>query len=260
MLDILGRQEAKLREFFNLAPETKLLDDDAAVPDITPQMAAHLARFNIEWYVIPSEKVVPFDDFYIKKLYPERSRDFSTAFHHHGGKSLRESLAAAFRRHQGKIIGVETTIKPDYLPENRQFYGTAYGFDPTADPFDSYLGRAGFSSGTRFNHDYASLKYLGDLINSEWHKRSLLPSGYRLTICPPLVFNLVGNLYHPEWSKTRSLELAAYRDDHGNAICYAVGSNADGDFSYVHRVETDSDWTLLGFRAALVPDREIPDY
>jgi hypothetical protein len=257
MLEELSKRENKIREFFGLAPETKLLEDDAVMPDVTPPMAAHLAQFNIEWHVIPSEKVVPFDDNYIKRLYPRRARDFAFSHQHHGGVSLRESLAAAHQRHQGKIIGIETTVKPDYLPGNHQFYGTPYGFDPTADPFSRYIGRAGFTSGTRFAHNYASLKNLGDQINADWRARSLMPSGYRLTICPPLAFNLIGSIFHREWSETKSLELAAYRDDHGNAVCYAVGANSAGDFSYVQRVETDSDWTLLGFRAALVPDRGI---
>jgi putative ATPase len=44
-----------------------------------------------------------------------------------------------------------------------------------------------------------------------------------------------------------------YRDENGNAKCYAVGSNAPDDFSYIQEVETEADWTLLGFRTALVP-------
>ena len=81
-----------------------------------------------------------------------------------------------------------------------------------------------------------------------------MPQGYRLTVCPPVVFNLVGTIFHPEWSRTESLELGFYRDENGNAKCYAVGSNAPGDFSYIHEIETESDWALLGFRTALVPE------
>jgi hypothetical protein len=81
-----------------------------------------------------------------------------------------------------------------------------------------------------------------------------MPPGYRLTICPPVVFNLVGTIFHPEWSETESLELGFYRDENNNAKCYAVGSNAPGDFSYIHEIETESDWALLGFRTALVPE------
>ena len=98
---------------------------------------------------------------------------------------------------------------------------------------------------------------MGNIINADRRSRSLMPSGYRLTICLPVVFNLVGNLFHPGWSATQFLELTAYRDEHGNAVCFAIGLNALHDFSYVRRIETESDLTLLGFRAALVPDRGI---
>ena len=72
-------------------------------------------------------------------------------------------------------------------------------------------------------------------------------------MCPPTVFNMVGMFFHPEWSETATLELSAYRDDRGNAVGLAVGSNARGDFSYVRRLELDADLSLLGFRVALVP-------
>jgi hypothetical protein len=250
----ISEQENKIREFFGLSSDAILLNDDAILPDVTPQQAAHLKHFNIEWHVIPSEQAVPFDESYLNRLYPRRSLDFAVSYQHHHSQTLRDSLAAAHRRRQGVVVGVETTIKPDYLPGNRQFYGSPYGFEPTADPFFRYLARAGFTTATRFNHNYASLRALDDMINADWRSRDLMPLGFRLTICPPVVFNLVGALFHPEWSETRSLELAAYRDPHGNAVCYAVGSLAPGDFSFVHRIETDSDWKLLGFRAALVPD------
>ena len=81
-----------------------------------------------------------------------------------------------------------------------------------------------------------------------------MPDGYRLTICPPVIFNLIGTIFHPEWSRTESLELGFYRDENTNAKCYAVGSNAPEDFSYIHEIETESDWALLGFRTALVPE------
>ena len=81
-----------------------------------------------------------------------------------------------------------------------------------------------------------------------------MPRGYLLTICPPVVFNLVGTIFHPEWSRTESLELGFYRAQNNNAKCYAVGSNAPEDFSYIKEVESESDWTLLGFRTALVPE------
>jgi hypothetical protein len=68
------------------------------------------------------------------------------------------------------------------------------------------------------------------------------------------VFNLVGQLFHPEWSETASLELSAYRDERGNGVGFAVGSNRPGDSSYARRISIGADLTLLGFRAALAPD------
>lgn len=81
-----------------------------------------------------------------------------------------------------------------------------------------------------------------------------MPQRYRLTICPPVIFNLIGTIFHREWSDTESQELGFYRDEDGSAKCYAVGSNAPGDFSFIHEIETDSDWELLGFRTALIPE------
>ena len=110
------------------------------------------------------------------------------------------------------------------------------------------------TNGTRFAHNYLSLRELFRVVNEDWRVRGILPEGYRLTVCPPAVFNLWGTLFHPEWSETASLELGFYRDDEGNATCYSVGPNAPGDFSYINEVELETDWTLLGFRTALVPE------
>ncbi|MGA9769826.1 MAG: hypothetical protein WBV94_12350 [Blastocatellia bacterium] len=252
MQEILKERIDRLREYFKLSAQSELTSGDAAEIELTATAREHLSRFNIEWHVIPSNTAVAMDDDYIKRLYPMCARNF--AKHGAYSRSCREALVRGHNRHQGRILGVEATQKPNYLPGNRQFYGTPYGFDPTADPFAQYLGRAGLLTGTRFAHSYASLRAMINAINDEWRERSLLPRGYRLTICPPAVFNLVGTVFHQEWSEAQSLELGFYRDDHGNAKCYAVGSNAPGDFSYIHQIETDSDWTLLGFRTALVPE------
>lgn len=255
MFEELHEREKKLREFFGLAADTRLRNDET-LPEITAAIAENMAHFNFEWHTIPSEDVVPFNDNYIKRMYPMRARDFSRHTHH-AAPSIRESLAADYRLRQGNVIAVEATMKPPYLPGNHQFYGTPYGLDATADPLALYMARAGFATGTRFDHNYASLRKMGDLITKDWRSRSLMPRGYRLTICSPTVYNLVGKVFHPEWSENQTLELTAFRDDHGNASPFAVGSNARGDFSYVHIVETGADWTLLGFRLALVPDRGV---
>ena len=149
---------------------------------------------------------------------------------------------------------METTVKPRYLPGNRQFYGTLYGHDSSADPLTPYMGRAGMMNGTRYDHNYLSLREFLRILNEDWRARRLMPAGYRATVCPPAVFNLVGTLSHQEWSETETLELGFYRDREGNATCYAVGPNTRGDFSYVNEVEGEGEWSLMGFRLALVPE------
>lgn len=252
MLPDLSEQERKLRDFFGLSSEAALLSPEFLLPDVSLALTEHLTRFNLQWFLIPAAEAVPFDKAYVARLYPMRGRDFAQPDYH--GYSVQEGLAAGHRKHQGRVIGVETTRKPRYHHNNRQHYGTMYGYDATADPLLPFLKQAGFKHSTRYEHTYLPLRELGNQMNQAWQARSLLPRGYRLTICPPAVFNLVGTLFHPEWSETESLELGFYRDEKGNATCYAVGSNEPGDYSYIQRIETESDWTYLGFRIALVPE------
>lgn len=250
----IADREEKLREFFVLAGETELIRREVAESfDVAPKIAEHLERFNIEWHVIPSAEIVPIDTpDYRSRLYPALRFDASN--NDYKQTASYRAVMDGHRRHQGKIIGIETTIKPKYLPGNRQFYGTEYGFEASADPFAPYFQLAKFTSGTRYAHNYMSLRNLVNLITKDWNERGLMPPGYRLTVCPPVVFNLVGSVFHNEWSRTESLELGFYRDEHGSAKCYAVGSNAPADFSYIREIENTSDWALLGFRAALVPE------
>jgi hypothetical protein len=248
----LVEREAATREALGLGAGARLLDDEARERASRLAPSEHLDYFHIEWHVVPSADALPFDDAYVRRFYARAPRDFESPRQH--APSFRELLASGHSKHQGQLIGVETTTKPRYLPGNRQFYGTPYGFDATADPLSVYLGRAGMTNGTRYAHNYLSLREFFRVVNEDWRTRAILPQGYRLTVCPPAVFNLVGSLFHPEWSETETLELGFYRDAGGNATCYAVGSNAPGDFSYISEVELETDWTLLGFRTALVPE------
>jgi hypothetical protein len=249
----IQQRESRLREFFALAPDTELIAPAVtAAFDVPEHIAEHLARFNIEWHIIPSEAAVHIDtDDYRARLYPMLKYDL-TGYEYRKTSSY-HAIMNGHSRHQGRIIGVETTPKPRYLPGNRQFYGTPYGFEPAADPFAPYFGPAKMLSGTRYGHNYTSLRNLINIVNDDWQARGVMPPGYRLTICPPVIFNLIGTVFHREWSETESQELGFYRDEHGSAKCYAIGSNAPGDFSFIHEIETDSDWALLGFRMALVP-------
>ena len=63
----------------------------------------------------------------------------------------------------------------------------------------------------------------------------------------------MGTIFHPEWSQTQTLEMGFYRDEGGNAHCYALGSNQPGDYSYLRRLEQNANWSLMGFRVALLP-------
>lgn len=248
--DLIEERTKRLRDFFEIGREARLISPESSKLDLQPVMAEGLAHFNIEWHVIPSTEALPLDDAYLARLYPLAPRDFTKPREH--SPSYRDQLIKGHQRHQGQLVGVETTRKPCYLPENQQFYGTVYGHDASADPFAPYMGRAGLVNGTRYAHDYLSLRTLLSVINEDWRARFILPAGYRVTVCPPAVFNLVGTIFHPEWSETETLELGFYRDEQGNATCYAVGSNAPGDYSYINEVEGEAEWSLMGFRLALV--------
>jgi hypothetical protein len=248
----LSEREAALRQFFPLTAEAALLRPKAPVPEVTPTLAGHLARFNLEWHIIPSAEAVPLDEAYFDRLYPTRARTFAEPDYH--GESLAAVLQRSHRRHQGLLLAVESTRKPRYHPNNRQFYGTLYGHDPTADPFAPYLGKAGFTTSTRYSQTYVPVREFVTLVTNDWRARSLLPKGYRLTVCSPAIINLIGTVFHPEWSESEALELGFYRDERGNGHCFAVGSNAPGDYSYLQQIETSADWTYLGFRLMLVPE------
>jgi hypothetical protein len=248
----MDERAERLREFFSLGEGAELIAPDDARLDLPQASVDALAHFNIEWHVIPSAESLPLDDAYFARLYPTAPRDFTRAREH--SPSYRERLTAGHAKHQGRVVGVETTMKPRYLPGLRQFYGTRYGHDPSADPFAPYMGRAAMVNGTRYAHNYTSLRAFVAVVNEDWRARKLLPAGYRATVCPPAVFNLVGTVFHPEWSETETLELGFYRDERGNATCYAVGSNAPNDFSFIGEVEGEGEWSLMGFRVAVLPE------
>ena len=246
-------REEKYREFFNLDSDTEIIKrEEVESFEVSEKIARHLDFFNIEWHIIPLEESVPImNEHYGKQMYPMIKREVNP--NEYTKTSSYRSILSGHGRHQGKIVGIETTMKPKYLPQNNQQYSTAYGFEP-GDPFTPYMGRAKFTNGTRYGHNYTALRNFINIVNADWNNRGLMPEGFRVTICPPVIFNLIGTVFHPEWSETESLELGFYRDESGNANCYIVGSNAQGDFSYIDEIGTASDWTYLGFRMAVVPD------
>lgn len=242
----------RLREFFGLKADAELISPEAAKFESRAEAEEGLRHFHIEWHVVPSAGSVPLDDAYFARLYPTAPRDFTETREHK--PSYMEAIRRGHEKHQGAVVGVETTVKPRYLPENRQFYGTLYGHDASADPLAPYMGRAGMMNGTRYDHNYLSLREFLRVVNEDWRARGIMPANYRATVCPPAVFNLIGTIFHAEWSETETLELGFYRDQSGNATCYAVGVNAPGDFSYIDEVEGEGEWSLMGFRLALVPE------
>lgn len=251
MTNWIDERTSKYGEFLGLANPSELIPAQAREFELTEAQAAALMRFNIEWHYVPTIDSVPLDDAYFARFYPTAHRLRHRASSHE--RSVLQHLVKGHCRQQGFVIGVEITQKPVYLPRNRQFYGTGYGHDPSADPLTEYFGLAGMTTGTRYEQSYRSLRRLFDLLNEDWRNRNLLPEGYRVTVCPPAIFNLIGTIFHPEWSETPSLELGFYRDERGNAKCFAVGANGKNDFSFIDVLEGE-EWTLTGFRIALLPD------
>jgi hypothetical protein len=252
MLVWMQERKERLREFFGLKADVELIAPEAAKFELRAEAEEGLRHFHMEWHVVPSAGAVPLDDSYFARLYPTAPRDFTEAREHK--PSYMDAIRSGHERLQGTLVAVETTVKPRYLPENRQFYGTLYGHDASADPLAPYMGLAGMMNGTRYDHDYLSLREFLRVVNEDWRARGIMPAGYRATVCPPAVFNLIGTLFHAEWSETETLEMGFYRDRAGNATCYAVGANAPNDFSYINEVEGEGEWSLMGFRLALVPE------
>ena len=152
---------------------------------------------------------------------------------------------------------METTPKPRYLLKTGSFTGrlTSRRFRR---PVCALPGRAGMVNGTRYAHNYLPC------VNSSASSTKLArprssPAGYRASrVCPPAVFNLIGTIFHTEWSETDTLELGFYRDEQGNATCYSVGSNAPGDFSTSTKSRAKP-MGHCGLRVALVSRREMND-
>lgn len=257
MNNFITERAEKYADFFSIENTENLLNEQIRNFNISPEKAAKLAEFNIEWHFIPSHEVLPFDEKYARKMYPTATRNFFRSRIH--GASIFQHLSHGHRRHQGYVVGIETTQKPKYLADGRQFYGTQFGHDPSADPLAEYMGIVGITNGMRYDHTYPVLKRFFETINEDWKRKGLLPEGYRVTVCPPAVFNLIGTIFHPEWSYTESLEIDFYRDERGNATVFAVGANAPNDFSFIHVVEGEDEVQQTGFRVALMPEETRHD-
>ena len=251
-VNVLHTRAEAIRHCFDIPGSAELLMPHMKALDSSPAMAAHVRDFNLEWHIIPASTAVLFDEPYRWRMYPTAPATFEVRDPR--GCSTRDLLVAGHGHHQGRMVAVETTIKPDYSTPDRSFYGTLYGHDPTTDPLAAYIGEAGFLYGSRYGHDFLSLMRLIRLVDDDWRRRRVLPAGYHVSLCPPVVFNFIGTLFHTEWSATSSLELGFYMDARKDAELFVVGPNGPSDFSYVDRIETHPDWSMFGFRLALVPD------
>lgn len=251
-VNVLHTRADAIRRFFELPAGAELLMPDVETLEWSAAMAAHFRDFNLEWHIIPVSTSVPFDERYRRRLYRTAPATFDVRDPH--GRSTRELLVAGHHAHQGRMVAVETTTKPDCSGPDRSFYGTPYGHDRTADPLAPYMGATGFLHGTRYGHNFLSLTRLITLVDTDWRRRRVLPAGYHVSLCPPVIFNFIGTLFHAEWSATSSLELGFYMDARKDAALFVVGPDGPGDFSYVDRIETHPDWSSFGFRLALVPN------
>jgi hypothetical protein len=59
---------------------------------------------------------------------------------------------------------------------------------------------------------------------------------------PARIFNLIGTVFHPEWSETDRSSSDFIVMNAATQRCFAVGPNAPGDFSYIDVIEGE-EWS-----------------
>jgi hypothetical protein len=252
--DELEARAGVIRETFGVPAGEDLVSGPLQGLDVGDDVIRRLGAFNIEWHIIPSTALVPFDDAYLARMY---ARGRATSTRPLPGAQRPPDADGVTSAGPGDDRRRRNDAKPTTSRRLPAVLRRRCGLDPTCDPLRGYIENAGLKSGprfinSRFSHTPGSLRTLGAAISADWTERGLIPAGYQLFVCPPTVFNLVGVLFHREWSDTPTLELSAYTDERGNGFGLAVGSNEPGDFSHARRLETDPDLRLLGFRMALV--------
>src|SRR5258705_9487275 len=131
-VNVLHSRAEAIRRFFELPIGAELLMPDVEALDWSPAVAAHFRDFNLEWHIIPASTSVPFDEQYRRRMYPTAPATFDVRDLR--GCSTRDWLAAGHYAHQGRMVAVETTTKPECSGPDRSFYGTQYGHDRTTDP------------------------------------------------------------------------------------------------------------------------------
>src|SRR4051794_18810288 len=103
MNDWLEQRSNRLREFFGLNADRNLISSqqDPHI-ELTESVAAHLAQFNLEWHVIPSEDAVSVEhELYRERLYPTVRLD--PELYDYRRTSSYKAVIGGHRRHQGRI-------------------------------------------------------------------------------------------------------------------------------------------------------------
>ncbi len=103
MQNWINDRELKLRDFFEIASNTELISPQTVESfDVSPNVAEHLQKHNIEWHVIPSANAVPIDtDDYRARLYPMLK--FDTANRDYQKTASYRAIMSGHERHQGRV-------------------------------------------------------------------------------------------------------------------------------------------------------------
>src|SRR4051812_32535510 len=107
--DELESRAQTIRDAFGVRSPEDMLSAPLQRLDVSDRTIRELTAFNIEWHIIPSTALVPFDDSYLARMYARRSRDFDAAPYQE--LSVHHMLRASHQQVQGTIVGVETTQK-----------------------------------------------------------------------------------------------------------------------------------------------------
>ena len=66
-------------------------------------------------------------------------------------------------------------MKPGYLPDAQQAYGSKHGFETTADPLIRYMDHTSMGGTTRYGHKFLGLGGFVDALTDNWQRLALLP-------------------------------------------------------------------------------------
>src|SRR6266550_1473439 len=99
-MSLFDERKRTLREFFGCSEKQGTIAPQEEQFNLSPELVEGLARFNIEWHLIPSAEEVPLDDAYMTRLYPAAPRDFNNEREH--GPAYREHIIKGHQLHQGR--------------------------------------------------------------------------------------------------------------------------------------------------------------